>query len=342
MSIHRLRLTRPQILGHRRRVGALDARLPSGPASLRQAARAGLQDSVPRAALLSIHARVEGTEPTTWEDPSLVQVWGPRFSAYVVAAADAHVFTLGRSPWDPARQRRAVDLAEGLRTFLAGGRITYSAAGRAMGIKPNELRYATTTGAVRIHWDGARQPVIWTVPPPDIAPVEARRELARRFFHVLGPGSAASFGGWGGIRPPSAQATFRALADELIPVRTPVGDAWILADDETSFREPAGWTDAVRLLPSGDAYFLLQGADRDLLVPDVALRPLLWTSRVWPGAVLVAGEITGTWRRAGAEVTIEPWRRLSTAERETVEAEGVGLPIPDVRGRIRVRWLGLP
>ena len=50
------------------------------------AAWAGLQDSMPRAALLSIHARVEDAEPSTWEDPSLVQLWGPRFSVFVVAA----------------------------------------------------------------------------------------------------------------------------------------------------------------------------------------------------------------------------------------------------------------
>src|SRR6187431_85264 len=99
-----LRLTRTQILAFRRNVGALDARLPAGPDSLRRAAWAGLQDSMPRAALLSIHARVAGTESSTWEDPSFVQVWGPRFSAFVVAASDLAVFTLGRLP-DDARQR---------------------------------------------------------------------------------------------------------------------------------------------------------------------------------------------------------------------------------------------
>src|SRR2546428_3379193 len=84
----RLNLTRAQVLAFRRRVGALDERLPPGRRSLRRAAWAGLQDSMPRAALLSIHARVEGTEPSTWEDPSLVQLWGPRYSAYVVPARD--------------------------------------------------------------------------------------------------------------------------------------------------------------------------------------------------------------------------------------------------------------
>src|SRR6187455_56510 len=95
-----LALTREQILAHRRRAGALDRRLPPGPDSLHRAAWAGLQDSMPRAAVLSIHARVDGTRPSTFEDPSLVQVWGPRFSAFVVAAQDRAVFTLGRLPDD--------------------------------------------------------------------------------------------------------------------------------------------------------------------------------------------------------------------------------------------------
>jgi hypothetical protein len=100
----RLDLTREQILAYRRNVQALDERLPVGRDSLQKAAWAGLQDSMPRAALLSIHARVEGTGPSTWENPSLVQLWGPRFSAYVVAALDVAVFTLGRLP-DDARTR---------------------------------------------------------------------------------------------------------------------------------------------------------------------------------------------------------------------------------------------
>ncbi len=59
----RLALTRDQILAHRRQVGALDERLEPGAASLRRAAWAGLQDSVPRAALHSINARVKGKRP---------------------------------------------------------------------------------------------------------------------------------------------------------------------------------------------------------------------------------------------------------------------------------------
>jgi hypothetical protein len=58
-------------------------------------------------------------------------------------------------------------------------------------------------------------------------------------------------------------------------VRTPVGDAWILARDETAFRAAPGPAAAVQLLPSGDAYFLLYAADRDLLVQDPSRRQAL-------------------------------------------------------------------
>lgn len=92
----RLELSRSQILAHRRRVGSLDERLPAGTKSLRRAAWAGLQDSMPRAALLSIHARVGGTRPTTWEHSSLVQLWGPRYrlSSAEREAAEAEALSL--------------------------------------------------------------------------------------------------------------------------------------------------------------------------------------------------------------------------------------------------------
>ena len=184
MTTARLELTREQILTHRRTVGALDERLPAGPESLRRAAWAGLQDSAPRAAVLSIHARVQETAPDAWDDPSLVQLWGPRFSAYVVAARDLAVFSLGRLPDDAKRRHAAQDLGQRLAAFLAGRTIPYAEAGRGLGVHPNELRYAAPTGTVLIRWDGARQPTIWTVPPPDVdptrRPTRARAPLPSR------------------------------------------------------------------------------------------------------------------------------------------------------------------
>ena len=84
----------------------------------------------------------------------------------------------------------------------------------------------------------------------------------------------------------------------------------------------------------------MHGADRDLLVPDADRRSALWTPRVWPGGLLVGGEIAGTWRRADTAMTVQPWWRLSGAERDAVVAEAESLPLPDAAGRITVRWDG--
>ena len=209
--------------------------------------------------------------------------------------------------------------------------------GRGVGVG-NGMRYAAATGTLLIRWEGARAPVIWSVPAPEIDPLEARRELARRYLHVYGPTTAAAFATWAGIGVVEARVAFDSLSGSLAPVRTPIGDASILARDEPAFREPPGPPAAARLLPSGDAYWLLQGRDRELLLPDAAQRASLWTPRVWPGAVLVAGEIVGTWRRGLGTVTIQAWRRLTRAARDAVEAEVASLPLPDLRGRLVVRW----
>ncbi len=298
----------------------------------------GLQDSMPRAALLSLHARVEGTEPNTWEDPGLVQLWGPRYSTYVVAVEDWPLFTLGRLPDEPRQRQRADEVATALHEQLAGTRMTDRDAGEALGVDPNALRYAAPTGTVRIRWEGARAPVVWTVPPPDVDPREARRQLARRYLHVFGPSTPGSFAGWAGIGDAAGARVFEELDDELLPVRTPIGPAWLHVSDEDELRaDPTGDAPA-RLLPSGDAYYLLQGEDRELLVPQAARRASLWPSRVWPGAILADGEIVGTWRRKEHRITAQPWKRVSRTVRASVEAEAATLPLPGITKPVEVHW----
>lgn len=330
-------LTRDQVLGFRRRVGALDQRLPMSSDSLRTAAWAGLQDSMPRAALLSIHARVEGAHAGIWEDESLVQTWGPRYSAYVVPRQDLAIFTLSRLPDEEKGRRRAEEMADRVDAFLAGRRMKDRdvQAGLAIG---NALRYAAPTGRIVIRWSGALAPVIWTAARPAMSVADARLELARRFLHVFGPSTAPSFATWAGITPRSATAALEALAPELTAVRTPIGEAWLLAADEPEMARPPQSPAPARLLPSGDAYFLLQGRDRDLLLPERKQQAELWTPRVWPGAVLLRGEIIGVWRRANELVTVQPFRELSRNEQDAVEEEAAALPLPGLERPIRVAW----
>lgn len=334
-----LDLTRGQILAFRRRAGALDQRLAPGPSSLRRVAWAGLQDSVPRAALLSIHARMGDAPPTAWADESLVQLWGPRFTTYVVPEQDRAVFTVGRLSTDPVQRQFAEDLADRLEGALGGRRLSYRDAGQALGVHHNQLRYAAPTGRVLVRWEGAGRPQVWTVPRPDTEPDQARMELARRYLHILAPGTREGFEKWAGLASGGATPTFDALRESLLPVRTPLGEGWALAEDEEDLRRPPAEQAATRLLPSGDAYYLLWGADRQLLVPDPASQAQLWTSRVWPGAVLVNGEIVGTWRRAAHRVTVTLWTALPDGARHAVEEEAAALPLPDIDRPVRVRWV---
>jgi hypothetical protein len=329
-------VTRAQILAFRRRAGALEQRLPRSAASLRRAAWAGLQDSMPRAALLSLHARVERIGPDALDDPSLAQLWGPRYSTYVVPKRDFALFSLGRLPDDAKGRERAERNAALMRDRLGAARMTDRELGRAIGLG-NSMRYGATTGTIAIRWEGARAPVVWQVPAPAITPDEARRELARRHLHVFGPTTAKSFARWAGISQRAAAAAHTALAPELLAVRTPLGDEWLLATDEQELRaesEPA----AARLLPSGDAYWLLDGAERELLVPDAERRAQLWTPRVWPGALLVDGEIRGTWRRAQHALTIALWSKLSRTARDAVEQEALSLPLPGLERTVEIVW----
>lgn len=280
---------------------------------------------MPRAALLSIHARVEGAHPQIWDDDALVQVWGPRWSTYAVPAKDHAIFTVGRHPDDARGRERAESWA---------ARIAARDPNRS-----NGERYGTTTGTVLIRWDGARAPDVWTVPRPSIEPLDARRELARRYLRIFGPGTPASFATWAGLGAKEAVLAWDGL--ELTPVGTPLGEASILSADEELMREPAQRSTAVRLLPSGDAYWLHHtAAHRELLVPGAKERAALWTPRVWPGALLIAGEIAGTWRRAQGDLSVEPWRTLTKTERAAVEVEAASLPLPGLDGAVTVRWLG--
>ena len=211
-------------------------------------------------------------------------------------------------------------------------------AGDALGWNPNRFRYGAPTGTILIRWPGAGPPTVWAVAAPNTDPDDARLELTRRYLHVLGPSTPQSFARWAGLPLQSGVAAFDDLSRTLIPVRTPIGEAWILSRDESEFRTAPARAFPARLLPSGDSYWLLQGDDRQLLVEDATHRDALWPSRVWPGALLVGGEIVGTWRRSQNKLAIDTWRRLTREEKASVDAEGSTLPIPGIKGAMSISY----
>lgn len=180
----------------------LRERLPPG--SFAEAAYAGLQDSAPRAGLLSLHARMEGVKPDSWEHPALVQVWGPRLAVWLIPRDAVAAFTLGRLPRDPDAQRHLRRVAD---EALAGAPDPYRRQGAA-------------TGRYLIRWD-ARTTSIIPVDPPEVDPEDARRELARRFLTWFGDSMRPQFARWAGIDSTDAAETLRHVP----PVRLPEAPA---------------------------------------------------------------------------------------------------------------------
>jgi hypothetical protein len=91
--------------------------------------------------------------------------------------------------------------------------------------------------------------------------------------------------------------------------------SWLLADDrDVVGAAPAGTIEGVRLLPPGDPF--LQSPDREVLVPDPTHRRRLWRSRHAPGALLIDGEVVGTWRArrkpSRVDVAVEPFHPLTS------------------------------
>jgi len=313
-------VSRKQVLAFRQRASHLHQRLPRN--RLVEVAFAGLQDSSPRSAVLALHARVHDVKPGDWEDPVFVQIWGPRGADYVIAKRDLAVFTLGRLPRDPAR-RREVE--------AAAGRVEKELGKAREGKGPSsqsrqyiqDLRVASITGRMLIRWDGSRI-TWWTVDPPSNDIEEARLELARRFLRSQAPSTPSGFAWWSGVELSDAKLTFQSLEEEVSEVTMPHGRSWILKESLDALQSSTP-VPTVRLLPAGDPCLCM--ADHQFLVPDMRHRAELWPRSVWPGALFIRGELAGTWRRQQGQVTIRPWNRISSADKEAVLREVETMPV---------------
>src|SRR5207244_727607 len=55
----------------------------------------------------------------------------------------------------------------------------------------------------------------------------------------------------------------------------------------------------------------------------------------WPGALLVNGDLVGTWRRQVGRVTVRAWRPLEPEIKEAVEEEVSRMPIESATKEVR-------
>jgi hypothetical protein len=152
----------------------------------------------------------------------------------------------------------------------------------------------------------------------------AHAELARRYLQAFGPARPEDLATWSGSTLGEARVGFEKVAAELLEVDLGGSPAWMPRSWAGWLDEPQGEQVVVRLLPSYDPY-LLGYRSRDLAVPEH------FAKRVHPGGgvlrptLLLDGRAVGTWRlkrkRAGAEITVEPFEGLSDEVMSPLEAQ---------------------
>ena len=122
------------------------------------------------------------------------------------------------------------------------------------------------------------------------AKVPGHLDPIRAVLRFLGPATPKLVAGY--VDSPVKEVAAH-WPEDVVPVEVGGHRLEVLADDadELAGAEPV---DGVRLLGPFD--LLLQGRDRELLLPDAAARKNLWRTIGRPGAVLDGHEVIGSWR----------------------------------------------
>jgi hypothetical protein len=100
--------------------------------------------------------------------------------------------------------------------------------------------------------------------------------------------------------------------------------SWLHVDDVERFRGiRATAVKGVRLVPPSDPF--LQQRDRELLVPDAALRKVVWPVLGGPGLLVIEGTAGGTWRaqKKGKKLSLvaRPFEPLRPKDRRALDTE---------------------
>jgi hypothetical protein len=165
------------------------------------------------------------------------------------------------------------------------------------------------------------------VGPCAVSEEDGPDHLLRTYLRAFGPATIDDVARWaavpvGLLAPSLERVRLRRLSEALLDLpRAPLPSA--------------GTPAPVRLLPTWDAVLLVH-ARRTGVLPE-AHRPVVFPTTNPPSVptFLVDGHVAGAWRLDGAGIRVEPYGRLSRADRAALLAEGERLAarLPTVAGR---------
>jgi len=310
----------------------------------------GIHAQVTTAADLALSARVAGVtredvRSALWEDRSLVKTSSIRGTLHLHPADDLPLWMAasrlrmpGRNPGLPPEREEAV--VQAIADALDGRTLTTRELGEEVvrrvgawaGKETEVIHFGKPAIAWRLAWGEAFTRGLSCYGPPrgqqvtfvradqwlggweDLDPAAALVEVLRRHLAAYGPARPEDFEHWF-----YGPGPFDELALEEVDVEG--HRAWALAGD-TDWPEPAHGS--VRLLPYYDCY-VIGCHPRDRFIPEEP-RKRVFDSGAGPfPTLLIDGVVAGTWRHEKRgkriDVSVEPFGRLSAAQRQQVDDE---------------------
>lgn len=309
----------------------------------------GIQDGRRDAARHALATRgIAG--PVIGPDEDLVAMWSIRGAPHVHRRADLGLVRAALTPLDtddggPARTAMLREIADALAAVVTGptakGEISTALTARV----PRLATWCARCGADHVPDGDVRAAAVLAglvlAPGPDTVltpgpgtpdgdPGAARAALLAAWFRIDGPASRGTVRDWFG-GDAGAVAPLWTDEDDRVVLRLDGGRAELpepLLDDLLTAPDAEG----VALVPPHDPY--LRRVDRTLLVPDRDRRSQVWRAVSAPGALLVDGEVAGTWRTRRDGTEVASFGPLPAAVRDAVLAEAVRVTGTD-RTRIR-------
>jgi Winged helix DNA-binding domain len=339
-------ITRGEVLGFRVRAQGLDRE--SGQLADTEILDIGVQDTGPDGGLWALAIR--GVDVSTLGSKDLATVWTIRGAPHLYRREDLPSVTAAVEPFSEADAgKRIYDAAKPLKAAGIGNLAALDAVAAAMRsvvtaptgkgeastrlttlLAAPYLRFCRPCDATHLYempfrlaalraglelQAGTSPPVLQRIPGFTRATAAPDRyDLVRAYLRFLGPATPKHVADY--LDAPVKDVKARWPAD-AVTLTVDGQERWVLAAD--SDRLAAGRARTTRLLGPFDLF--MQAKDRPLLVDDPARAKALWPVLGRPGAVLVDGDVIGTWRPRTSGTKLRLHMHLWVAASATVRRE---------------------
>ncbi|MET8202556.1 winged helix DNA-binding domain-containing protein [Micromonospora taraxaci] len=312
----------------------------------------GVQNTGPDGARWALAVR--GVDVTALSDTEVVLLWTVRGAPHLYRRADVGTVAAAVEPfsdadagkriYDASRPLKAAgignlaaldEVAARMRAVVTTPTVKGDVSGRLATMLPEPylracrpcdathlyempFRLAAVRAGLELQLDTS-PPILRRIAGFTKAPAPGDRfDLIRAYLRLLGPATPKQVADYLDAPVKDVKALWPR---DVVEVTVDGEVRALLAADEQALESADGT--GTRLLGPYDLF--LQAKDRATLVPDAAHAKELWPVLGRPGAVLVDGELVGTWRprKSGRTFTVavQPWQRLSGATRDAITAQ---------------------